>query len=905
MSRTHMTKNGLRAGKAMAPALAALLALGCGNSGKTDGGTGGKLSSGGSTGPGGATSSVGGSAGASSAIGGSTATGGVASSGGASTAGGGRATGGAATTGGTPATGGTIPATGGSSSASGGSSPRSGGSSSATGGASVTGGVGGTASHTGGASAGTSGTGAGGIGSGGAATGGAGGAAAGGAGGTGTGGSAAGGVGGPYTPTCPTGGTTYAYPFLNPCLALEDRVTNLLSLLTDAEEVSLLTEHQPAISLPLYQISAFTTFTEGIHGLGWAAGVSAILSTQFPQASGLGETWDPDLLTQAFAEVGNEARVYFVKNNGQQVGLALRAPVVDLSRDPRAGRAEESLGEDPYLVGTLAKALVRGLQGSNPLALQEAATMKHFFVYNQEQNRGDNNVIVDDRNLREYYLVPFYETIVNAHGQSFMTSYNAVNGVPATCSPVIESVVIGEWGFDGMICTDAGAMQATYQSYKYFPSLEAAAAGVVKAGTAVMLSGDAAAMQQAYTDGLLTRADMDAVLRGNFRMRFRLGEFDPPAQMPYSTVDGTSTPWTSASAKALARLVTQESIVLLKNAGNLLPLDKTKVKSLAVIGPNADVDISDWYGGKPPYTVTARAGITAAVGTGVTVQYALDNTGGAAVNIATGADAAIVVVGNNPICGTTTFGSCPSPYDSKEAVDRIYIDLDPTQLTLIQQVFAANPNTIVVDMSSFSQAINWVQANIPAIIHITHSSQELGNALADVLFGAYNPGGRTSVTWYQALTDIPAKTDYNIRNGRTYMYFQGTPLYPFGFGLSYTTFTYSALRLSATTLAQGGSVTVSVDVTNSGTLAGDEVVQLYVSYPTTTGVPRPIKQLQGFQRITLAAGATQTVNLPLTYAQLGYWDVTSSSFLVQSGTVHLMVGGSSVDNRSVADITVQ
>jgi len=456
-----------------------------------------------------------------------------------------------------------------------------------------------------------------------------------------------------------------------------------------------------------------------------------------------------------------------------------------------------------------------------------------------------------------------------------------------------------------MICTDAGAMQATYQSYKYFPSLEAAAAGVVKAGTAVMLSGDAAAMQQAYTDGLLTRADMDAVLRGNFRMRFRLGEFDPPAQMPYSTVDGTSTPWTSASAKALARLVTQESIVLLKNAGNLLPLDKTKVKSLAVIGPNADVDISDWYGGKPPYTVTARAGITAAVGTGVTVQYALDNTGGAAVNIATGADAAIVVVGNNPICGTTTFGSCPSPYDSKEAVDRIYIDLDPTQLTLIQQVFAANPNTIVVDMSSFSQAINWVQANIPAIIHITHSSQELGNALADVLFGAYNPGGRTSVTWYQALTDIPAKTDYNIRNGRTYMYFQGTPLYPFGFGLSYTTFTYSALRLSATTLAQGGSVTVSVDVTNSGTLAGDEVVQLYVSYPTTTGVPRPIKQLQGFQRITLAAGATQTVNLPLTYAQLGYWDVTSSSFLVQSGTVHLMVGGSSVDNRSVADITVQ
>jgi beta-glucosidase len=881
----------------IAPAslLAILLAFGCGNSGGKAVGTGGSSSNGGTTGAGGVVSSA--SAGANpagtTASGGLAATGGVSSNGGISATGGVLATGGAATTGGSLASGGASSASGGNSAA---SSSRSGGS------LSTTGGAGGTASRVGGASAGAGATSTGGKNAGGITTGGAAGIVVGGnATGGATSSSAAGGVGGPYSPTCPTGGTTYAYPFRNPCLALEDRVTNLLGLLTDAEKVSLLTEHQPAISR--LNIAAFTTFTEGIHGLGWAAGVAAVLSTQFPQASGLGETWDPDVLTQAFAQVGNEARVYFVKNKGQQVGLALRAPVVDLSRDPRAGRAEESLGEDPYLVGELAKALVRGLQGSNPLALQEAATMKHFFVYNQEQNRGNNNVIVDDRNLREYYLVPFYETIVNAHGQSFMTSYNAVNGVPATCSPVIKSVVIAEWGFDGMICTDADAMQATYQSYKYFPSLEAAAAGVVKAGTAVMLSGNAAAMQQAYTDGLLTTADMDAALRGNFRMRFRLGEFDPTS--PYSTVDGNSTPWTTDSAKALARLVTQKSIVLLKNDGNLLPLDKTTVKSLAVIGPNADVDISDWYGGKPPYTVTALAGIKAAVGTGVNVQYALDNTGGAAVNIATGADAAIVVVGNNPTCGNTTFGSCTGGYDSKESVDRTYIDLKPEQVTLIQAVFAANPKTIVVDMSSFMQAITSVQNSVPAIIHITHSSQELGNALADVLFGAYNPAGRTSVTWYKALTDIPAKTDYDIRKGRTYMYFQGTPLYPFGFGLSYTTFTYSALRLSAATLASGGSVTVSVDVTNSGTRDGDEVVQLYVSYPTTTGVPRPIKQLRGFKRVTVPAGQTKTVALTLDYSQLGYWNTTTSAFTVQPGTVHLMVGGSSVDKRSEADLTVQ
>ena len=877
MSQTHATTIGPKAGKTVAPAslLAILLALGCGNA------NGVVPSSGGSTGAAGAASSAGEIAGGATASGGLATMGGATSGGGISGAGGG--TSGTARIGGSAATAGATPTLGGSS---GGSPPRSGGS--ASGGLTTTAGVGGSSSRGGGSSAGAGGASLGGK--------------TGGGGGTPAGGSAAGGSPVTYTPTCPATGT-YDHPFRNPCLPLEDRVTDLLGLLTDQEKVSLLTERQPAISR--LGISAFSTFTEGIHGLGWASGESAILATQFPQPSGLGETWDPDVLTQAFAQVGAEARVYFKKYNGTHASLAIRAPVVDLSRDPRAGRAEESLGEDPYLVGELAKALVRGLQGSEPRALLAAATVKHFLAYNQEEKRGSNNVILDDRNLREYYLVPFYESLIGAKGQSFMTSYNAVNGAPAVCSPLIKSVVIGEWGFDGMICTDANAMQAAYQSYKYFPSLEDAAAGTVKAGTPVMLAGNAAAMSSAYTDGKLTKADMDAALAGNFRMRFRLGEFDPPAQMPYSTVDGNSTPWTSDTAKALARLVTQKSVVLLKNDGNLLPLDKSTLKSLAVVGPNSDLVVTDWYGGKPPYAVSALAGIKAAVGTGVNVQYALDNTTGQAVTLAAASDAAIVVVGNHPTCGNTTWATCPSPNDSKEAVDRKSIDLKPEQLTLIQAVSAANKRTIVVLVSSFAQAVTWVQDNIPAIVQIAHSSQELGNGLADVLFGAYNPAGRTSVTWYKALTDIPDKFDYDIRKGRTYMYFQGTPLYPFGFGLSYTTFTYSTLRLSAATLAQGGSVTISVDVTNSGTVAGDEVVQLYVSYPTTTGVPRPVKQLRGFKRIALAAGETKTVALPLAYDQLGYWDATAKAFAVQAGTVHLMVGGSSVDKRSEADLTVQ
>ena len=704
---------------------------------------------------------------------------------------------------------------------------------------------------------------------------------------------------------CVSDPTQFTYPFQNYCLDLEDRVTNLLSLLTDTEAVSLLTEHQPAITR--LGIEAFSTYTEGIHGLGSAQNepTMSLLSTQYPQASGLGETWDPEMTRQVGAEEGHEARVYYVKYNGTHASLAIRAPVVDLNRDPRAGRNEESMGEDPYLVGEMTKGYVHGLQGDDPNYLQSASTAKHFLAYNQEENRGDLNVVVDNRNLREYYLIPFREVLQNQHGQSFMTSYNAVNGVPNTVSPYIKSIVIGEWGFDGMVCTDADAMQATYESYHYFPSLIAAAAGTVIAGTPVILAGDPTSMMSAYTTGALTRAEIDAALRGNFRMRFRLGEFDPPARVSYSTVDGTSTPWTDPAVEATVRLVTQKSIVLLKNSAGMLPLDKTKVKTLAVIGPNSNQVFGDWYGGKPPYAITPLAGITSKVGTGVNVLSAVDNTNGAAVTAATGADAAILFVGNNPICGSTTWAVCPSPYDSRETIDRQYIDLKPDQLAMIQAVFAVNPNTIVVLVSSFAQSVTWVNANIPAIVHVTHSSQELGNAIADVLFGDYNPGGRTTVTWYNSLTDIPVKTDYNIRNGRTYQYFTGTPIYPFGFGLSYTTFSYSAFQLSASSVTQTGSITASVDVTNTGSVAGDEVVQLYVSYPTDAGVALPIKRLIGFQRVTLAPQASQTVTFTISESSLSTWNDTASAYQVPTSTVQLTVGGSSADAEAQAELTVQ
>jgi beta-glucosidase len=390
----------------------------------------------------------------------------------------------------------------------------------------------------------------------------------------------------------------------------------------------------------------------------------------------------------------------------------------------------------------------------------------------------------------------------------------------------------------------------------------------------------------------MTITDVDTVLRNTMRMRIRLGDLDPAASVPYKSITGT--PWTGDSAKAIAKLVTQKSIVLLKNANNTLPLDKTTIKSIAIIGAIADSVTRDWYGGNPPYKIPARQGITTKVGTGVTINYAADNTNSAAVNAAKASNVAIVFVGNHPTCGAG-WGVCTPKSEGKEGIDRTTITLETAQETMVQQVYAANPKTIVVLISSFPYAITWEKDSIPAIVHMTHCSQETGSALADVLFGDYNPAGRLTQTWYSSLTQLPSNsiTDYNIRNGRTYMYFTGVPLFPFGYGLSYSTFTYANLTTSADNLCQA-SINVSVDVTNSSTRAGEEVVQMYVKYPGAA-VARPNKQLRGFKRVAIAAGATSTVTMTLPYRDVAYWDSTSSTWMVENGSVQILVGGSSAD----------
>jgi beta-glucosidase len=694
----------------------------------------------------------------------------------------------------------------------------------------------------------------------------------------------------------PTGGE----PFRNPNLPLEDRVNDLVSRLTLDEKIAMLGQRQPAIAR--LGIKGFTNFTEGLHGLGWAQG-GAMTATTFPQSVGLGETWDPEILRQVGAVEGYEARVYFKKFDGNRASLAIRAPNVDLARDPRWGRAEESYGEDPFLVGTMSVGMIKGLQGDNPKHLLSASTMKHFLANSNEDGRTSSSSDFDERNLREYYLVPFQMGIEEANAQSYMASYNAVNKIPDTVSPFIRDIVEKEWKFDGMVSTDAGSLPNLTRQFHYYADPTAAVAGCVKAGISVFLDQYATPLKDALDKKLVTEADIEHNIRGNLRMRMRLGEFDPAEMSPYSNIAGTEEPWYGEKNKALARKVTDESIVLLKNEGNLLPLDKAAVKSIAVIGPSADSVFGDWYQGIPPYTVTPLEGIRNKAGPNVHVRYVQDNAANSsAANLAAESDVAIVFVGNNPTCNGS-FGRGCLPSEGKEAVDRKAIELEQAQTQLVQAVKRANPKTIVVLVSSFPYSMSAVQQNATAILHMAHSSQEEGNALADVLFGDYNPAGRLVSTWVKSVEDLPPMMDYDIRKGRTYMYFKGQPQYPFGFGLSYTTFEYSNLHTSANAVSAAGEVAVSVDVKNTGTRAGDEVVQMYVKH-LNSAVERPIKELRGFQRVTLQPNETKTVRLRLKGTDLTYWDAAKHSFVVEPGSVSVTLGGSSADARVEKTISV-
>jgi len=704
------------------------------------------------------------------------------------------------------------------------------------------------------------------------------------------------------------------YPFQNPQLPLEERVTNILSLMTVDEKIACLDTSTavPRLGIPNAGNS------EGLHGLVQKDifGGNSTPTTTFPEVIGTASTWDPELIRRVGAVQAYEARYISQNVKYKHQALVVWGPNADLARDPRWGRNNESYGEDPFFDGTMATAFVKGLQGDDPTYWETASLLKHFLANSNETTRGRSSSNFDNSLFWDYYSVPFRMAIEDGGAKSFMASYNAWNHVPMTVNSVLREIVVKQWGADGIISSDASAIEQMVDSHKYFVDQQTALAAAIKAGISQILTfvpDLSGRVRQALKADLLTEADLDSALRGKFRSVIRLGLLDPPAQNPYAAIGaaGEPEPWTTAQHKALALEVARKSIVLLKNTGNTLPVDRTTLKSIAVIGPRANDVLIDIYGGQYPYFVTPLEGIRRKLRPETILRHVDNNDTDAEVQAAKDSDLSIVVVGNHPICGSklsieifnrdTSSKPCADMSEGREGRDRESINLP--QEELIQKVYAANPKTIVVLVSSFPYAIEWTQRNVPAILHIAHASQEEGNAIADVLFGDYTPGGRLNQTWPSSLAQLAPMDDYDIRHSRTYMYFKGEPLYPFGYGLSYTTFQYSKLKLSSAPLHMSGATTVSVNVKNTGTRAGDEVVQLYVRH-LPLQKDRPLQELKGFRRITLARGEQRTVSFPVKAESLAWWNENRHRFELETGQVEFRVGSSSADIRGKQSLQI-
>lgn len=684
--------------------------------------------------------------------------------------------------------------------------------------------------------------------------------------------------------------------FNDPAVNEEQRLEDLIARMTLDEKVDALGNNT---QVPRLGIQASGS-VEGLHGIvlgGPTYGDRANTpTTGFPQAYGLEETWDTDLLHRVATYISTENRYLFQNAKYRKSGLIMWTPNVDLGRDPRWGRTEECYGEDAFLTSRLAVAFIKGIQGDHPKYWRNASLMKHFLSNSNEYGRTFSSSNYSDKLFREYYAYPFYKGVTEGGSQALMTAYNAYNGTPCIMHPVLRSIVMKEWGLNGTLLTDGGAFRLLLSDHKRFDNDRAAAAAAcIKAGITKFLDEYKDAVYEALHRKLISVEDIEKAIRGNLRISLKLGLLDHAEDNPYAAIGVTDTvaPWSKPETKALVREATLKSVVLLKNKDHLLPLDRHKIKKIAVIGQRATEVLQDWYAGKPFYTVNVLDAIREEAGNDIEVRYVKTNRMDSARTVAAWADVAIVCVGNHPTCNAG-WEQAPVISEGKEAVDRQSLQLDQEDLLL--QVAQTNPNTIGVLISSFPYAINRANQTVPALLHLTQCSQELGHAVSDVIFGHYNPAGRLTQTWVKNITDLPHMMDYDITHGRTYMYFKEKPLYPFGYGLSYTRFNYSGTALNDRVIERGDTLRVCFNLKNSGDMDGDEVVQLYVSARKHTDKD-PIKQLKAFQRISLRKGETKKVELTVPYTELQVWDEKQNRFILPDKEMTLEIGASSSDIR--------
>ncbi len=708
--------------------------------------------------------------------------------------------------------------------------------------------------------------------------------------------------------------------YLNTQLDVRTRVEDLVRRMTLEEKISQLVNEAPAV--PRLGIPAYNWWNECLHGVGRAG-----VATVFPQAIGMAASFDRDLMFQVATVISDEARAkhqeYVRDHQGdtpEYYGLTFWTPNINIFRDPRWGRGQETYGEDPTLTGQMGIAFVKGLQGNDPRYLKALATAKHFAVHSgPEPLRHGFDAVISDRDLFETYLPAFRDLVVEAKVGSIMSAYNRVDGQSATAHErLLGEILRGQWGFEGYVVSDCGAVDDIYRFHKIVATGAEAAGLALRRGVDLECGNTYRALPTALRQGLITEDEIDTAVKRLFTARMRLGMFDPPDQVRYAQIPITAND--SPEHSALARAMAQESIVLLKNRG-VLPL-RGGLKTLAVIGPIAhDVRVLHGnYEGEASHPVTVLEGIKARVQGTVEVLYspgcelvegykaspdsppvAGEELFVQAVELARKADVTIFVGGLSPTMeGEEMF----VPYPGFKGGDRTDLNLPQSQQRLLRALHETGKPVVLVLMSGSALAVTWEAGALPAILQAWYPGQQGGNAIADVLFGDVNPAGRLPVTFYRSVDQVGDFNDYRME-GKTYRYFRGEPLYPFGHGLSYTRFEYTDLKVGRRRIGPQDSVTVTFKVTNAGSRDGEEVVQLYVR-DEVSSIPVPVKQLRDFQRIALKQGQGRQVRMTLSAVRdLSHYDEQAKAFTVEPGGFEIQVGSSSQDIRLRERIVVR
>ena len=692
--------------------------------------------------------------------------------------------------------------------------------------------------------------------------------------------------------------------YLDPTLSARERAHLLVAQMTLPEKIAQMLHQAPPI--PRLNIPAYNWWNECLHGVARAG-----RATVFPQALGLAATFDMELVGRVAEMISDEARAKHHQalrqgNRGQYFGLTFWSPNINIFRDPRWGRGQETYGECPYLTSRLGVAFVRGLQGSDPRYLKLVATPKHFAVHSgPESLRHSFDAVVSPRDLRETYLPAFKAAVQEGGAGAVMGAYNRTNGEPCCGSDtLLRKILREEWGFQGHCVSDCWAIRDFHENHRVTATPEESAAMAVRAGCDLNCGDIYPRLREAEKQGLISESEITVSAERLFEARFKLGMFDPEENVPYSRLS----PDIVGSEKhvACARKAAQESIVLLKNEGHLLPLDRG-IRTIAVIGPAAwDTDVLlGNYNGFSPRLVTLWEGIVGAVSAGTQVTYAkgCDFAGRAPIDQAhlkmatDNADVIIAMLGYSPLLEGEEDNTAGELNGNRDG-DRTHIGLPGRQLELLQILHALGKPVVLVLTGGSPIELRWAAENIPAILMAWYPGEQGGAAVADVLFGNFNPAGRLPVTFVRSLDQLPPFTEYAMK-GRTYRFMMQAPLYAFGFGLSYTTFAYSGLVLSQHSIRAGKPLTISVSVRNAGALAGDEVVQLYVS-DLEASVPVPVRQLAGFLRLHLQPGEERRVHFTLKPGQLSVYDDLGIPF-IEAGEFEISVGGGQPDDaRSVS-----